>query len=203
MLASACLFLLPPAVEHHSAFGGMGIAAGLIAGFVLHTANRRLTRQSELALDASVLELSIHSLAAGLIIGTIYSADPSLDLILGFAIVSHKGPAGFAVARRLAHRGKSADVIQLPAAAVGLSALSVGIVGVSIPSGFKGLVFGFAAGVFLHVAIAFLPQCRVGGKIHELINAEDVYSRLDELRHHAVVSTIVGATVVFALWSVL
>jgi len=201
MLTSACLFLIPPALAHHRTLGGLGIAIGLIAGFTLHTTGHRLTHRPEPLFDQIVTELTVHSVAAGLIIGMVYATMPSLGTVLGVAIVSHKGPAGFAVARRLGYLGRSFSVVQLPAAGVGLSGLAVGTLGLSAGEAWHGLVFGFAAGVFLHVAIDFIPQCEIGGEISEITDlGDDSHVLLDRLRHHAIASTTIGGSAVVAIW---
>jgi ZIP family zinc transporter len=64
-------------------------------------------------------------------------------------------------------------------------------------------VFGFAAGVFLHVAMDFLPSCEVGGEVDQVCSvSEHSHSRLDQLRVHAVGSTLVGGAAVFVAWLV-
>jgi ZIP family zinc transporter len=204
MLTSACLFLVPSAIDHHRAVGGLGVAIGLIAGFVLHTAGHQLTHRPDSLLDRAVTELTIHSLAAGVIIGALYAAMPSLGTLLGFAIVSHKAPAGFAAAQRLGHRQRSPHVVMLPAASLGLSALSVGALGLSVGPIWSASIFGFASGVFLHVAIDFMPRCEIGGEIYDLSDMdEDAHAHLDRLRYHAIASTTIGSAVVVATWSLL
>jgi ZIP family zinc transporter len=65
-------------------------------------------------------------------------------------------------------------------------------------------VFGFATGVFLHVAMDFLPRCELGSEIHEALAIEDdAHALLDQLRLHAVGSTLVGGLVVVLAWGVL
>ena len=129
---------------------------------------------------------------------------PKVDLLLGLAIVSHKGPAGYAAARRLARRGRSATVLLLPAAGVGLTALPGAYIGLPSIDVLNAAVFGFAAGLFLHVAMDFLPRCEVGSEVTEVagISAAD-HHLLDRLRLHAVASTLLGGGIVFAAWTVL
>jgi ZIP family zinc transporter len=60
----------------------------------------------------------------------------------------------------------------------------------------NAVVFGFAAGIFLHIAMDFLPECETGGE-----HAHGVaHARLDRLRTHAVASTAAGAGVVALAW---
>ena len=205
MVASAAVFLVPPAIGHHAAGGGLGLAAGLIAGFALHTAGHRLTHRPDLPTAPVVTELTVHALTAGLIIGLVYATMPALGLLLGLAIVSHKGPAGYATARRLQRRVQPVARVLLPAAAVGLTALPVGLLDwvFAWPAapGFQAVVFGFAAGVFLHVAMDFLPRCEIGGEIHEALGREEAdHALLDRLRAHAALSTAAGGLAVALAW---
>jgi ZIP family zinc transporter len=65
-------------------------------------------------------------------------------------------------------------------------------------------VFGFAAGVFLHVAMDFLPRCEIGSEVHELLSVTgDAHALLDRLRLHAVASTSIGGLVVLLAWLVI
>jgi ZIP family zinc transporter len=131
----------------------------------------------------------------------VYAAMPALSILLGIAIVSHKGPAGYAAARRLAVKGSSPLLILLPSCAIGLTALPVSLLNVpEIPLA-NALIFGFATGVFFHVAIDFLPECEVGGKIHQHTNLEEHdHHVLDKYRNRAVINTFAGGAVVFLLW---
>lgn len=200
MITSAAIFLVPTAVNHHPVYGGLGIAAGIIVGFAIHTLNHGLSHTSS-SLDPVVLELTSHALAAGLIIGIVYATMPKLGLLLGLAIVSHKGPAGYAASRRLALQGKSAGLLLLPAAAIGLTALPVSLLNITGNAIVNALIFGFATGVFFHVAIDFLPECEVGGKIHQETDLDhDEHHKLDQYRKWAVLNTFAGGLIVFALW---
>lgn len=200
MITSAALFLIPSAIQHHPVYGGLGIAAGIMAGFAIHTLNHGLSH-SGIRLDPVVLELTSHALAAGLIIGMVYVAMPALSLLLGVAIVSHKGPAGYAAARRLAGQQHAAYLLLLPACAIGLTALPVSLLQIPDQPVTNALIFGFATGVFFHVAIDFLPECEVGGKIHQQTNLEEhEHHKLDQYRKWAVLSTFAGGAVVFILW---
>jgi ZIP family zinc transporter len=180
MITSAAVFLVPSAISHHPEFGGFGIAFGILVGF------------------------SAHTVAAGSIIGLVYGNMPDLGLVLGLAIVSHKGPAGYVAAHRLRDGGNPASVLLLPAAGIGIAAISSALLQLPSSAAVNGLVFGFAAGVFLHVAMDFLPRCELGGEVYEVAQLSDnAHHLLDKLRMHAVVSTTLGGIVVFALWAVI
>jgi ZIP family zinc transporter len=200
MVTSAAVFLLPQAIGLHPRYGGFGVAMGVVVGFGAHTVGHRLTH-ADLPFDHTALELSAHALSAGVIIGLVYGNMPNLGLLLGLAIVSHKGPAGYAAARRLATGGEPASVILLPASGVGLAAIPAALVSLPAAVPVRAVVFGFAAGVFLHVALDFLPSCEVGGEVYEVADVtEDAHHALDRLRIHAVASTAVGGAVVFLAW---
>jgi ZIP family zinc transporter len=200
MVTSAAVFLVPQAIGHHPQYGGFGIAAGLLAGFGSHTVGHRLAHM-ELPVDRTVAELAAHAFSAGLIIGIVYGNMPGLGPTLGLAIVSHKGPAGYAAARRLASKRRAVSALLLPASALGVAAILASVVVLPESAPFRGVVFGFAAGVFLHVAMDFLPRCEIGSEIHEHLSVEgDAHDLLDELRAHAVASTFLGGLAVFLAW---
>jgi ZIP family zinc transporter len=200
MVTSAAVFLVPQAVAHQPEAAGFGIAAGLVLGFAGHTIGHRLTHIG-LPLERTAAELTAHALSAGAIIGVVYAAMPDLGPLLGLAIVSHKGPAGFAAARRLKREGRSTWVLLLPSAAVGVAALSAGVIDPPTAPVLRGALFGFATGVFLHVAMDFLPTCETGSEVHAAVTRSDAdHSLLDKLRLHAVASTMLGGTAVFAAW---
>lgn len=228
MITSAAVFLIPPAIGHHTEIGGFGVAFGILTGFVIHTVGHRLTHADVFSggswgrghgpsMDHTVVELTAHSFAAGSIMGLVYAAMPELGPLLGLAIVSHKGPAGYAAARRLIHDGKGVSILLLPASGVGIAAILAGLVQPPTTPVVHAAVFGFAAGIFLHVAMDFLPQCELGGEVYEAVKAtgamdasasgreaqsQDAHSLLDRLRVHAVASTGLGALAVFSAWTV-
>ncbi|MFB6265284.1 MAG: ZIP family metal transporter [Bradymonadaceae bacterium] len=203
MIASAAVFLVPPAIEFEAATGGAGLAVGVFAGFTTHTLGHHLTH-GDWPVDHTVVELTGHAVAAGAVIGLVYATMPQLDVLLGFAIVSHKGPAGFAAARRLHRLDKRTRVLVLPAAGVAVMATAVALVGRSFSASFDAAVFGFAAGMFLHVAMDFLPRCEIGSEIYEVAARQsDAHETLDDLRSHAVASTGAGGAIVLAIWVLL
>jgi len=200
MVTSAAVFLVPQATSAAPRAGGFGIAAGLLVGFAGHTVGHRLTHL-DLPLDRTVAELSAHAVSAGLIIGVVYTAMPDLGPLLGLAIVSHKGPAGYAAARRLVRSERRVAPILLPASGVGLAALAVTVVPIPGSETAHAVVFGFAAGIFLHVAMDFLPHCETGSEVHaHWEQSGHSHEMLDRLRIHAVVSTALGALAVYAAW---
>ncbi|MFB6120319.1 MAG: ZIP family metal transporter [Halobacteriaceae archaeon] len=202
MVTSAAVFLVPQAIGASPRYGGFGIAAGLLVGFAGHTVGHRLTHL-ELPMDRTVAELSAHAVSAGLIIGVVYTAMPDLGPLLGVAIVSHKGPAGYAAARRLVRNGRPVAPILLPASGVGVAALTVSLLSVPSSATAQGVVFGFAAGIFLHVAMDFLPRCETGSEVHtHWEESGHAHEMLDRLRIHAVVSTALGALAVYVAWVV-
>mgnify|MGYP000070741428 CR=1 FL=1 len=206
MVTSAAMFLVPQAINMGGAagapqIGGIGIAAGLVVGYSAHVVGHRLTHL-DLPMDVTTAQISAHALSAGLIIGLVYGSMPGLGLLLGLAIVSHKGPAGYAAARRLRRNGKPVSALLLPAAGVGITAIPSAALGVPDIAALNAVVFGFAAGIFLHVAMDFLPVCEAGSEIDEVCSLhEESHELLDQLRFHAVGSTVIGAVVVVAAWT--
>jgi len=202
MITSAAVFLLPQAIGQHPAYGGFGVALGLLVGYGAHTLGHRLSHM-DLPLDRSLAELTAHAVSAGAIIGIIYGNMPDLGLLLGLSIVSHKGPAGYAAVRRFAGRGGDWAAILLPAAGVGVAAIASSLIALPASGAVRGVVFGFATGVFLHVAMDFLPECEIGSEVHESLSHEgDAHTLLDRLRLHAVASTALGGLTVFVGWLV-
>ncbi len=202
MVTSSAVFLLPQAIGLDPRIGGFGVAAGLLAGYAGHVIGHRLSHV-DVGLDLTAAQITAHALSAGLIIGLVYGSMPALGLLLGLAIVSHKGPAGYAAAKRLRASGKPVSALMLPAASVGITAIPAAILPIPAVPAVNAAVFGFAAGVFLHVAMDFLPSCEAGGEVHEVCGlTEDSHELLDSLRIHAVASTAVGGIVVLAGWLV-
>ncbi|UIP00948.1 ZIP family metal transporter [Halobaculum sp. CBA1158] len=202
MITSAAVFLLPQAMGQHAVFGGFGVALGLLVGYGAHTLGHRLAHM-DLPVDRSLAELTAHAVSAGAIIGIIYGNMPELGLLLGVSIVSHKGPAGYAAVHRFAGRGGDWSAILLPAAGVGVAAVASSFLALPASGAVRGVVFGFATGVFLHVAMDFLPECEIGSEVHESLEHEgDAHELLDRLRVHAVASTAVGGLAVFLAWTV-
>ncbi|WP_327052160.1 ZIP family metal transporter [Halomicrococcus gelatinilyticus] len=200
MITSAAVFLVPDAVGHHPRYGGFGIALGVLTGFSAHTVGHRMTHM-DVPMDHAALELTAHSFAAGAIIGLVYGNMPDLGLLLGLAIVSHKGPAGYVAAHRLQRSGKPPSVLLLPASGLGITAILSATLQLPASDAVNGLVFGFAAGVFLHVAMDFLPRCELGGEVYEVAQvSDDAHALLDRLRTHAVASTALGGVAVFVAW---
>jgi len=205
MVTSAAMFLVPQAMglggqAGAARIGGVGIAAGIVIGYGTHTIGHRLTHL-ETSFDMTTLAIAAHALSAGLVIGLVYASMPELGILLGLAIVSHKGPAGYAAARRLGRNGKSATALLLPAAGVGLTAIPSALLPVPESALLNALIFGFAAGIFLHVAMDFLPNCEAGSEIDEVCELHDhSHDLLDELRTHAVASTAVGAAAIVLAW---
>ncbi|WP_390207784.1 ZIP family metal transporter [Halocatena marina] len=204
MIMSAAIFLVPEAIGYSPTIGGVGIAAGILVGYGAHTIGHRLSHIE--SFDSTSIQLSAHSLADGAIIGLVYATLPDLGLLLGLGIVSHKGPAGYAAARQLSQTGKPVSLLLLPAAGVGLAAFPIALVDLGGSSSINAVIFGFATGTFLHVAMDFLPQCEIGNEIGDAVGqneSDDVHAELDRLRVHAVVSTILGAGAVAIAWALL
>lgn len=208
MITSTTLFLVPNAISHHAAFGGLGIAIGIVGGFSIHTLHAG-SGHTDGAARSVAWELTLHSLGAGFVIGAVYAAMPALGPTLGLAIVSHKAPAGYAAARRLRRHDQPVAILLLPAVAVGLAALPVGLFSLPSLDSLHALVFGGATGIFLHVAIDFLPRC---GWQHGLrpVVADDckpqnkgkerqAFGR----RWQAISSTLLGGVVVATAWALL
>jgi ZIP family zinc transporter len=200
MVTSSAVFLVPQAMGMDPQYGGFGIAAGLLVGYAAHVVGHRLSHIN-VGLDLTAAQITAHALSAGFIIGIVYGSMPDLGLLLGLAIVSHKGPAGYAAAHRLRESGEPVSALLLPAAAIGLTAIPSALLELPNAPAINGAIFGFAAGVFLHLAMDFLPSCEAGGEVDQVCSlSEHSHRRLDQLRSHAVASTAIGALAVFLAW---
>jgi len=208
MVASASMFLVPQAITigvdaGAPQLGGIGVALGLVIGYSAHVLGHRLTHV-DVGMDTTTAQISAHALSAGAIIGLVYGSMPTLGLLLGLAIVSHKGPAGYAAARRLRRDGRSSMALLFPAAGVGITAIPTAVVALPDVPGLNAVVFGFAAGIFLHVAMDFLPHCEAGSEIDQVCSLhEESHELLDQLRTHAVGSTLLGGAAVVVAWFLL
>lgn len=199
MITSAGVFLLPEAIEHHPAFGGFGVAFGILVGFATHTLGHQLTHRE--GFDHTAVELAAHSFADGAIVGLVYASHPGLGALFGLAVVSHKAPAGYAAARRLASEGGSVSVLLLPASGMGITAILGGLLDPPSSEVVNALILGFASGIFLHLAMDFLPRCELGSEAYEVAHESDnAHALLDRLRVHAVASTALGGLAVLAGW---
>ncbi|MDY7082511.1 MAG: ZIP family metal transporter, partial [Halobacteria archaeon] len=163
MITSASIFLIPPALSHDTQLGGFGVAFGIVAGFVSHTVGHYLSH-SDFDFDHTVVSLTAHTVAAGAIIGVVYNSMPGLGVVLGLAIVPHKGPAGYAATRRMLNNDRLPSLILVPSAGVGVTAIASNLVSLPTSPGVNALVFGFGTGIFLHLAMDFLPRCELGSE---------------------------------------
>lgn len=162
MLASALVLVVPHALIEHPGSGTAGLLAGLAVGMALHAAGSG--RDGRTILSA----LTLHSICDGIVLGALYTLMPALGWSVGLAILAHKAPAGYVLARQLAARPGYPLLVVLPALGTGLGALSVAIIpaAAALPA---GLIFGAAAGLFLFVALAFFTSSARAGAL----DAED------------------------------
>jgi hypothetical protein len=214
MITSTTLFLVPNAISHHAALGGLGIAIGIVGGFSIHTLHAGPGHVGGAARPVA-WEFTLHSLGAGLVIGAVYAAAPALGPTLGFAIVSHKAPAQGP--RRI--RGRPSALAERT---VGLDAAASGggrwprcaSRGPCQPAGSAWSpcprVWG-ATGIFLHVAIDFLPRCEWRHGLRPVVataadsegQGETEGAHGHRLHWQAIASTVLGGTVVVAAWGLL
>lgn len=151
MLATALLLIVPHALLEHAGIGALGLLFGLVIGMALHAAGSG--RDDRTILGA----LTLHSICDGVVLGALYTIAPKLGWGVGLAILAHKMPAGYALARRLADGPRQQILVVLPALSTGLGALCIAIMPAVVAPP-AGLVFGAAAGLFLFVALAFFAS---------------------------------------------
>lgn len=198
--ASVLFFVLPQALNLSGKMGALGIVAGFLSGLALHTLSHELSHGRK-GLN-TLWSVSIHSAVAGAVIGLIYQQLPTVSVLLGIAIISHKMPAGYMIADRLKRDGKQYwNALLLPAAAVAVTALLSFNFPLQLSEAVKALFFGFSTGIFLHVALDFMPDPEPESHLRKLLHAEEdpMHEELDEIRIHSVVSTIAGAAVIAGL----
>ncbi|MFB6094180.1 MAG: ZIP family metal transporter [Halanaeroarchaeum sp.] len=203
MIASAAAIIAPKAIGAHPAYGGFAIALGYLLGYGAHELGHLFTHRN-LPVNATAAELTLHALAAGSIMGVVYGALPALSAVFGYGIVAHKFPAGFTGAAALERSGLPVVVMVVPASAVALAAVPLSLLVPALPAAAKAIAFGVSAGVFAHVGVDMLPECSHAGS-HADPTGHGVHcSREDHrLRLSAVLSTFLGAGVLFSVWQVL
>ncbi|MFB6207851.1 MAG: ZIP family metal transporter [Candidatus Nanohaloarchaea archaeon] len=201
-LASIFYFVLPKALQLSVDFGAAGVLTGFLAGLALHSLGHKVSHSADHGTNA-LLSVSFHSASAGLIIGLIYQQLPGIGLALGIAIVSHKLPAGYMVVDRMHSREKVWTKLLLPATAVGSIALLSFSYPVALGQNLKALFFGFSSGIFIHLALDFIPNPEPESHLRKILTHEEdpLHHELDEITTHCVASTVAGVAVVtfFAL----
>lgn len=204
MLASAAALIAPKAIAQHPEYGGFAIAFGYLIGYGAHELGHLVTHY-ELPINAAAGELTLHALAAGSIMGVAYGALPSLTPLFGYGIVAHKFPAGFTGSEAVEESGLPVALMVLPAAAVAISAIPLSILTPDLSPIVKAIFFGVSAGVFAHVGIDMLPECSHVGSHGDVAGhgAIQCSRDADRIRQYAVLSTFVGAAVIFGIWQVL
>ncbi|MFB6175529.1 MAG: hypothetical protein ABEJ87_06200 [Candidatus Nanohalobium sp.] len=200
-LASVMFFILPKSLQMSKNFGITGVLTGFLSGLVLHAVTHEIEHGAGEALS-DLLSITAHAAAAGLIIGRIYSDLPGVSIILGVSIVSHKLPAGYIISDKL--EGSMAKVMQfilLPATVLGSMALLVFNLSLKMPVNIQALFFGFSAGIFLHLALDFIPEPEPESHLRKLLSEEEdpLHHKIDDIKFHCVASTVLGAAVVTTL----
>lgn len=203
MLASAAAFITPQAILQHPEFGGFAIAFGYLIGYAAHELGHLVTHY-ELPINAATGELTLHALAAGSIMGVAYGALPTLTPLFGYGVVAHKFPAGFTGSEAVEQSGLPLSVMIIPASAVAIAAIPLSILTPDLSPVIKAVFFGLSAGVFAHVGIDMLPECsHVGSHADSTHGTVQCSHDADRLRQYAVLSTLLGAGVIFVLWQIL
>lgn len=149
LVASAVLYVVPGALGEDMSSGALGTMVRLAIGLSMHIGRGAPVHRAMLG------ALSLHAVSAGLVLGVVYVSMPAIGLSLALAIVAHKLPAGYALARSLRNDGRSVATVAIPACAVGLASLPVALAGAA-PTIAHGLLFGVASGLFLAVGVSFI-----------------------------------------------
>lgn len=155
MVTTACVFLLPEATEFGAIPAGFGLAAGLAAGIgVIQRA--RMAGGLWHGWAPSVVALSVHALAEGVVIGVIYTRLPEISLLLGIAIIAHKLPAGYAAGQELHATSQPKTAVLVPACMTGIAAIPIACFMSPSRWDASALFLGLSTGIFLTVALDFL-----------------------------------------------
>lgn len=204
MLASAAALIAPKAIAQHPEYGGFAIAFGYLIGYAVHELGH-LVSHYELPINAAAGELTLHALAAGSIMGVAYGTLPTLTPLFGYGIVAHKFPAGFTGSEAVEDSGLPVAIMVVPAAAVAIAAIPLSILTPDLSPIVKAIFFGVSTGVFAHVAIDMLPECSHVGSHGDSTGhgAVQCSPDVDRLRQYAVLSTLLGAAAIFAMWQFL
>lgn len=200
-LASILYFIVPKSMGLSTEFGVTGVLAGFLFGLVLHVITHEIEHEAGEALS-DLISVTVHAVAAGSIIGQIYSDMPTISIILGISIVSHKLPAGYIISDKLNRSLKETFMFMaLPASILGTLALTVFNLSISMPVNYQALFLGFSAGIFLHVALDFIPEPEPESHLRKLLSEEEdpLHHKLDEIKFHCVASTVMGAGIVAIL----
>lgn len=207
-LTSIFFFVVPQAITISKNFGVTGIIAGFLTGLSLHSLLHKFGHShgdheheddhGHDHGDDTLWAVTLHSASAGLVIGMIYQQMPAVSLLLGMAIISHKLPAGYMITSRL--ETDRIKMLLLPASMVGTAALIAVDYGIVFSPAIKALFFGFASGIFLHVALDFIPEPEPESHLRKLLTEEEdpLHHELDDVKIDCVLSTIIGAAAVVA-----
>lgn len=205
MLMSSSIFILPTAMNQNIKFGSIGIGIGFLIGYVVHTISHNSSHFLNDYLNGreEIVNLTIHTIFTATILGIIYSQTPSISIILGVAVISHKLPASLSTTRRLIENNKSVYYILIPSLSFAFA--------ISLSFYFKpemslvtsSFIFGIGTGIFIHLAMDLLPECSQG-QMEELVSqTEEEHQKLDNLRYHSMISVISGASIVLLFWILL
>lgn len=200
IITAAAIFLIPEAVHHRPAYGGLGIAVGIILGYAMHNLNFQWHHRSWIG-DVTVAKLVIHTISEGIVIGFIYHLMPKLSIVVGVAIILHKGPAAYAAACRLKEKGSSPLPLLIPSCATGLAALSISLINMHGTPIANALIDGLAAGIFFHIGLDFLPAYKTDTEIERNSDIKKTsHVPFKTLQVGNILTIFAGGFVVFALW---
>lgn len=205
MIMSASIFLLPVSVSNSVIHGSIGIGLGIVIGYLTHTVSHNQSHNLEdyLKDKKELINLILHTVFAGSIIGLIYSQVPSISIILGLAIISHKFPASLAVVSRLNQNSTKEYLVIIPAALFGIFAYLTYIITPNLSPIIISLIFGLGVGVFLHLAMDVIPECE-HGHIRDFIEGHcKGHQALDRMRHHSMLSVVSGSILILLLWYII
>jgi zinc and cadmium transporter len=166
MLGTACLHLLPDAMQLVSHNVGWGVLAGflflyLFEQFVtVHVCEAMGCEVHHIGI-AALFGLSIHTFVNGVAMGA--GALSGIGGLVTFAVAAHKLPEAFSLTSILLHehyrRSSIALMSLLFMSMIPLGVMAVKTLAVSPESPLTGYALAFSAGTFLHIAVSdLLPE---------------------------------------------
>jgi ZIP family zinc transporter len=200
MITSSFLFLVPTTMNTSITIGSLSIAIGILLGFSIHTGGHIITHKSNL-LESNLISITVHSLMGGIIIGFIYKTQPSISIVLGLSIISHKAPAGYNIANKIKQNNNDITNLFYPSIIFGIGAIITRSFEIGLPVTVKAIIIGISTGLFIHIGMDFLPRCETKQETTEYLEKDQKeHILLDKYRKQATVSTLLGSLLIIMIY---
>lgn len=191
LIMSLGVFVLPSFMKTNPSKGSLTLIIGVIIGYLIHTIGHQSNHIKSINKNTSkILELTIHSLLVGFVIGIFYSSTPDLSIILGLSIISHKLPASYSILIELKN---NKNIIIIPSVSLGISSIITYKLLNTIPN--RVTLLGLSAGILLHLSMDFLISCQKGA----YVKSED-HKEKDKQRILSTISIVIGSIIIYLLY---